>query len=155
MFSFAQVSKKGILFGYRRKFCFSQLLYINVVCESYSFTVLASGHCWLSVPYQEYFLLHKIKVSECLPVCVIQFHCTFDNNVGFNCVWIKTIRNTYSHKQLYRHILVSGFGYWLAIIRPKTWRSTINKESYKCTVTNKSQINTNGNWNMGESSYLT
>jgi hypothetical protein len=32
----------------------------------------------------------------------------------------KTIQTTCNHKQLYRHTLITGFGYLLDIIRPKT-----------------------------------
>jgi hypothetical protein len=37
----------------------------------------------------------------------------------------KTTDNIYRHKQLYRHMLVTGFGYLLAIIRPKSCGSTV------------------------------
>ena len=40
---------------------------------------------------------------------------------------ILTIQNTYSHNQLYRHILVTSFGYLFAIIRPKTCGSEITR----------------------------
>ena len=56
-----------------------------------------------------------------------------------------TIHNTHSRKQLYRHVLVTGFGYLLAIIRPKTCVSKITR-NHTNTVTNKSQIDTNDNW---------
>ena len=36
-----------------------------------------------------------------------------------------TIHNTYTYKQIYRHLMVTGFRYLLAIIRPKTCRSKI------------------------------
>jgi hypothetical protein len=40
----------------------------------------------------------------------------------------KTIHITYIHKQLYRHIMVTGFDYLLTIIRPKTCGSITTEQ---------------------------
>ena len=67
----------------------------------------------------------------------------------------KTIHYTYSHKQIYLHISVTGFGGLLATIKQKIMWCDNYKESHKYTVINKSQINTNVNENVGEISTLT
>jgi hypothetical protein len=60
-----------------------------------------------------------------------------------------TIHNTHSHTQLYHLMIVTGFDYLFAIIRPKTCGSKI-KRNHINTVTSRSQINTSDNYSVDD-----
>lgn len=66
-------------------------------------------------------------------------------------VFARTSHNTYeySHKQLYRPILVTGFDYLSAIIRQKIVLLKNYRESYIYAFTDKSHVNANGSENVG------
>ena len=61
-----------------------------------------------------------------------------------------TQNSTYRHKQLHRHMLVTGFGYLLVIIKLKTCDSTVTRTHTNVRLLTR--INTSGNY-MWEGSH--
>jgi hypothetical protein len=64
-------------------------------------------------------LMHHYQAFKNQPPCL--------DKTAFLQYSVKYNTKSYSHKQLYRHTLVTGFGYLSAIIKPEKCGSTITR----------------------------